>query len=178
MSADGGETYQHIARDLNASRFEWNSTGFPRIDLAFLVRARDSRGLTSEIEYIGFSHTEIPIPITPAITSSGDLEFVQGTTGHFITWIISGVTHSEYFILQNGIEVETGTLQDGVIEYSVDGLPAGEYTFVLRIGSLDSNPTTVVILVDWPLVALQIAICSVIGLALVIAARYYTKRHS
>ncbi len=178
MSADGGVAYQYIARDLNTSSFEWNATGFPKTDLAFLVRATDSRGLTKEIRYIGYRHVDIPTPTTPAISPSGDLEFVQGTSGHLIWWTVSAAAPFEYSILQNGVEVENGTWHSGVIAYSVDGLPPGSYTFVLQAGSLESDSVTVLVLVNWSLAVLQLAGVSAIAATVVISIYYYTRRHS
>jgi hypothetical protein len=76
MSLDGGVSYIYVARDLNTSSFEWNSADLPTRSIAFMIRATDSRGLIDEIEYHSFANTDMPTPTTPAISSSGDLEFV------------------------------------------------------------------------------------------------------
>ncbi len=73
--------------------------------------------------------------VIPAITSPANVSYVQGTTGHSITWTITDTSTAAttHYIQRSGITIATGSWASGIgITIGVDGLVTGSYTFLIN----------------------------------------------
>jgi len=83
----------------------------------------------------------------PEINTPPNIEAFVGATGQTITWAASDLNPGAYSLLQDDVEVETGTWTTGNITVNVDGLAAGVYAFRMVVYDLDSNPASDTVLV-------------------------------
>lgn len=91
--------------------------------------------LTADI-YIHVEDSQVPV-IDPA----EDLEFVEGTLGHNITWIARDANPSHYTIEMNGILLEEGPWEEEICRFYliIYNLKAGTYTCTLTVWDLGYN---------------------------------------
>ncbi|MFW9955113.1 MAG: ABC transporter substrate-binding protein [Candidatus Thorarchaeota archaeon] len=87
----------------------------------------------------------------PVIMASGNLTYVQGSTGNFLNWTIEDPNPSEYVIFKDGLEVfqEPWLETELLVQYLVDGLPPGVYNYTLvaidGAGNSASNSVTLTV---------------------------------
>nr|MDO8110769.1 PQQ-binding-like beta-propeller repeat protein [Candidatus Sigynarchaeota archaeon] len=73
--------------------------------------------------------------LAPAITSPADIVYLQGTTGHSISWNITDATtgSTSYTIKRNGVNQATGSWATGnLVSINVDSLSMGTYNYTLE----------------------------------------------
>ena len=89
----------------------------------------------SEVGYYSQSRSiiiELDIS-APVINHPNDFSYLQGTTGHNITWQASDTFKSSYNITKDGaLEIENVWTQEEIV-ISVDGLTPGVYTYVCNV---------------------------------------------
>ncbi|MFW9768811.1 MAG: nitrous oxide reductase family maturation protein NosD, partial [Candidatus Thorarchaeota archaeon] len=103
------------------------------------VRAYDpSDNYVSHVLTISVVDTTIP-----SVDSPEDIVFQEGEIGFSIVWNVYDLNPLSYEILKDGISVEVGiwSLEMTQIEYSLDDLSSGTYTFTIVL--LDSAGNTV-----------------------------------
>jgi C4-type Zn-finger protein len=63
-----------------------------------------------------------------------DIEYVEGTPGNTLSWIVTDTFPNNYTIYENASQVDTGTWASGdPINYSVDDLPLGFYNYTIVV---------------------------------------------
>ncbi|MHA1654216.1 MAG: right-handed parallel beta-helix repeat-containing protein [Candidatus Thorarchaeota archaeon] len=67
----------------------------------------------------------------PVVSHPDDVEYVEGSRGHSITWVLSDAHPATYELYRNGTLVGSGTWASGEIMVSVDGLNVGTYNYTL-----------------------------------------------
>jgi len=77
--------------------------------------------------------------VLPTINHPNDVEYVEGTTGHTITWSPSDAHPSHYLIYRNGTQVASGDWNGGLITIGVNFLHAGIYTYVVVVYDTSDN---------------------------------------
>ena len=69
---------------------------------------------------------------SPQILSGDDLEFVAGTSGNIITWVLSDNSPTTYSLLKNGRVIVTKSYQSGEsVTTNLDSLSPGMYNYTL-----------------------------------------------
>ncbi len=180
LSADDGTTYQRLATNVSTMYFEWNSVGFTLTDYVFMIRVRDSRGLTAEANYSPWGHDGVPTPNPPIISHPSDIEIIYGEEGV----VIEGELISEYTvsftIRRNDTTVQTGSSSGGVITQSLDDLSPGVYSFTIQMGYVDqiiSDTVIVRVLFSYSSIILGLVIGVGSGAAIVLVIYMVTKRN-
>ncbi len=69
----------------------------------------------------------------PTIDNPEDVEYVEGTGGHHITWHVSDANPSNWTLLLNGTPNQTGNWSVGEITVSIDGLPMGVFNVTIIV---------------------------------------------
>ncbi|MHA1577030.1 MAG: right-handed parallel beta-helix repeat-containing protein [Candidatus Thorarchaeota archaeon] len=120
-----------------------NVDGFAYGDhlLEMVVWDVDGNNVTTTLTIHVFDETP------PEINTPPNIEAFVEATGQTITWAASDLNPGDYSLLQDDVEVETGTWVTGNITVSVDGLDAGVYAFRMVVYDLDSNPASDTVLV-------------------------------
>jgi len=75
-------------------------------------------------------------PVPPTISTPSNVEYVVGTTGHAISWIVSDpdVTSPSYIIYRDGVSIDSGSWTSGdTITANVDGLAIGDYNYTIVV---------------------------------------------
>jgi len=76
----------------------------------------------------------------PEISTNDTLIFyLEGTTGHSITWYADDSSKSHYYIYQNGTIVDANIWSTATIVYNIDGLAVGAYNFTAIVYDAESN---------------------------------------
>nr|MDO8109027.1 hypothetical protein [Candidatus Sigynarchaeota archaeon] len=102
----------------------------------------------------GFTMFDLNLSIinpAPFIIGSPDLIFKRDSSGHVISWTIWDATISSpnYFIFQNGTEINNGTWHSGsVISLNVDGIAIGIHNFTIIAADGAGGTSTYTIMVD------------------------------
>ena len=138
--------------------------------------------------YDGVEVLVINDPEAPLINSPDDLVYVLGTTGNRIIWTPTDDYPAGYTVSSNSTTYVSGDWGGSRIVVNVDGLPAGNHTFIITVwdGSDNSATDTVVVVVlpyegwtpsgappDYTMVL--IAIGAVGGVIVIIAVVYFVK---
>ncbi len=92
---------------------------------------------------------EAPVPDTspPIISSPDDIVEVEGIGGK-ISWVATDVNPGQFIITKNGVEVSNGDWISGSpIDYSLDDLAVGDYSFKITVWDLYDNNVTDEVLV-------------------------------
>ncbi|MFX1480067.1 MAG: ABC transporter substrate-binding protein [Promethearchaeota archaeon] len=74
----------------------------------------------------------LEIPLLLDITHPVDITYVEGSTGHMITWVVTTNTelNTSYAVFRNFNQVDSGSWKSGMpIVINVDSLTAGNYAF-------------------------------------------------
>ncbi len=124
---------------INSTTWYWmfaNSTSIPDGYYAFEMTTTD---------YAGNSHA-VAMALTvdntgPAVSTPPDIIYEMGTTDHSIIWGCTDLNPSYYELYRNGELVSTGSWSSG-LEYSVDGLTEGTYTFTIIFWDSAGNSAT------------------------------------
>ena len=75
----------------------------------------------------------------PSISSPEDIEYIQGTTGHEITWeLTSGIAHL-FDVYRNGSVLVSQSWYGDVYTINVDYLFAGSYNYTIRVFGFDGE---------------------------------------
>ncbi|MDF1540475.1 MAG: hypothetical protein P1Q69_16385, partial [Candidatus Thorarchaeota archaeon] len=77
--------------------------------------------------------------IVPIIDSPEDIQYVEGTGGHYLTWHPSDDNPQNWTLLVNGSVERTGLWDGGGITVSIDGLGAGVYNFTILVSDTSGN---------------------------------------
>lgn len=88
----------------------------------------------------------VPMELTvdktnPVLSTPSDVTYTESLTGNSIDWTCSDVNPSHYELYRNGELVSYGSWTDG-LDYSVDGLSVGTYTFTITFWDLAGNSVT------------------------------------
>ena len=76
----------------------------------------------------------------PAVTSPDDVSFVEGTTGHNITWVLSDENPTTYQVLVNGVVEASGSWTNGTeITLELDEFEVGEYNCTIVAYDIAGN---------------------------------------
>lgn len=75
----------------------------------------------------------------PTIDHPADIQYVEGTGGHSITWTASDEYPSNWTLLHNGTPAQTGGWDGGAITVSIDGLPAGVHNMTIIVSDVNGN---------------------------------------
>lgn len=77
----------------------------------------------------------------PIIDSPADVLYIEGETGHTISWNPSDLHPASYEIFRDGLVVKSGVWNSSseTISISVDGLSPGEYNYTVSVTDLGSN---------------------------------------
>ncbi|MFW9848029.1 MAG: hypothetical protein ACFFF4_02750 [Candidatus Thorarchaeota archaeon] len=180
LSADDGTTYQRIATNVSTTYFEWNSAGFTLTDYVFMIRVRDSRGLTAEANYRPYWHNGVPTPVPPIISHPNDIEIVFGELVVEIEWELITEYTVSYTIRRNDTTVQTGSSSGGVITQSLDNLSPGVYAFTIQMGYVDtiiSDTVIVRVLTSYSSIILALVIGVGSGAAIVLIIYMVSKRN-
>jgi len=89
--------------------------------------------------------------VAPSIDHPTDIEYVEGTTGHAITWSPSDAHPDRYEIYRNGSLIDSGDWDGGQITVDIDGLAEGVYNYTLVVfdeGENRASDTVMVTVVD------------------------------
>ncbi len=124
---------------INSTTVQWmfsNSTSIPDGYYEFEMTTTDSAGN---------NHT-ITMALTvdntgPYLSAPLDIEYEQETTGHSIVWDCTDLNPNYYELYRDGILISTDSWSDG-LEYVVDGLSEGTYTFTVIFWDLAGNSAT------------------------------------
>jgi C1A family cysteine protease len=129
---------------LNATTIYWwisNSTTIPDGHYLFQMRLAD---------YAGNEHTismELIVDNgNPTISHPPNVVYTVGTTGNVIQWDCVDLHPDYYELYRNGVLILTNPWTDG-LDYSVDGLAVGTYTFTVIFYDLAGNSVTDSVLV-------------------------------
>ena len=76
---------------------------------------------------------EIAYMLRPNIDAPGDVEYVEGTTGHSIVWHPHSVYPVDYLIERDSVLVEHEPWVEDTITLDIDGLAHGTYVFVIAV---------------------------------------------
>jgi len=96
------------------------------------------------IENAALADNQVPIVDSPV-----DIVYVEGTTGHSITWEISDDDPSYWLIFKDGVHIDDGAW----VEYNetvivdVDGLSTGSYEYVMLASDSYINVTDIVLVI-------------------------------
>ena len=73
--------------------------------------------------------------VAPAINHPLDLSYIQGSTGHFISWTVSDASRNvtSYLIARNGTSVQNGSWSYSPITCNVTGLSVGIYNYTIFV---------------------------------------------
>jgi len=71
--------------------------------------------------------------LVPTINSPLDIEFIEQSTGHSITWVPNDAYPYEYKIYRDGALVKSGQWFGFAVSISVDGLNPGNYEYVVEV---------------------------------------------
>ncbi len=85
---------------------------------------------------------EAPDSDPPTIDRPADIEYVEGSTGHSITWNPSDAHAARYEIYRNGSLVFAGTWTGDPVTVGVDGLSAGTYNYTIVVYDESGNWTS------------------------------------
>ncbi|MCY3414051.1 MAG: fibronectin type III domain-containing protein [Candidatus Heimdallarchaeota archaeon] len=99
-------------------------------------------------------HAPTPDTTKPDVTSPADFSITEGQTGQTVAWTVGDANPSKYNLTQNGAYAATNSAWvNGTISYSLDGLPAGMYTYNLSISDTAGNISydVVVVTINEPL---------------------------
>ena len=105
----------------------------------------------SEIDYYPLieeiNHYYVDI-LSPLIISPLDITYMEGTTGHNITWIVTDDHPYNYTIFRDEVEVKNGTWSsDTPIIINIDNLSVGTYLYLIKISDTNDNFATDSVLV-------------------------------
>ena len=149
ISADSGFTYQLLASRLTSSSFSWNAAGFLARNYKIKVRVFDNdpdvnpdaantgfywMGLSDEIEssefYIDSGYTEV---LQPSISHPLNLRYVEGDTGNWIVWTLTGKNPHTFAVTKDGELIKYGywNTTGETVRVCVDRLSPGIYRFDL-----------------------------------------------
>ena len=77
--------------------------------------------------------------IIPYVSDEIDFEYLEGTTGNTISWDVSDMNPSHYYIYRDSVEIDSGDFDSGVISIDVDGLAVGSYIYQIIIYDFAGN---------------------------------------
>jgi hypothetical protein len=85
----------------------------------------------------------------PELSHPADISYNAGEFGNEIHWDFDEENPTSYQISRNGVPIDAGSLnsQDTYIEYDVDGLPYGTYSFTVTLEDVFGNFDTDTVLV-------------------------------
>jgi len=75
----------------------------------------------------------------PTINSPGDRSYVEGSTGHYITWEASDENPYHYNITRNNDVVNDSSWDGGDIRENIDGLSVGTYYYECTVYDISGN---------------------------------------
>lgn len=75
----------------------------------------------------------LPDTTSPSINAPLDVSYMEGTTGHLVTWQATDTRPSWFNITIDGILVGEGRWTGTVISITIDGLAVGTYTYILVV---------------------------------------------
>jgi hypothetical protein len=131
VSSDDGESFQLIAVDLTETNYIWNSTSFLEDEYIVMVRVIDNTGLHSQVISFPFIGGGSHVTIDIGINHPEDLSFVEGSEGAQIVWIPECEFTLSYQIQLDDEVITEGTWTISSLIVRLDGLPKGEYLFVI-----------------------------------------------
>ncbi len=77
--------------------------------------------------------------IQPTINHPDDVEYIEGTTGHTITWSPSDLNPSHYVVYRNGTQVVSEDWDGNPIPIDIDGLDKGVYNYTIMVYDVSDN---------------------------------------
>ncbi len=145
---EGEKTYEIMLNDNAVDNGSWsegetisfNVDGLSLGTHVYTIRATAGDTITS-----GYTVRVTVIPIIPKIeiSTSGYLQYEEGSIGNNISWTIIGieVDSGSYQITRNGSNIDSGGWVNGSpVEISVDGLDIGSYNYTLSATSGTVDP--------------------------------------
>jgi hypothetical protein len=129
---------------LNASTILWmlaNSTRIPDGHYEFNMTLADYVGNQHTISFVFNVDNCIPVMSRPP-----DIAYVAGTAGHMISWTCTDLNPDCYQLYRDGVLILSGSWTSG-LEYSVDGLAVGSYSYTVMFYDCAGNFVTDTVLV-------------------------------
>jgi len=111
----------------------------------FTITATDGHGGSNATDTVWVNVTSVNNP--PSINSPSDQQWVNGTTGHTIGWIITDgeQTSGAYTIYKNGTKRDSGTWNNATsLNYNIDGLGYGYWNLTIDATDGYENVTDIV----------------------------------
>jgi len=85
----------------------------------------------------------------PVLNHPADIDYVEGDTGHQITWTVTDAHPDTYKVMKDGIQVITDSWSSGdSIIIDVDGLYSGNYNYTIIIRDTYNNIATDIVFVS------------------------------
>lgn len=96
------------------------------------------------------SQDNYPIWLDPiVINHPTDIDYIEGDTGHNITWIATDNNPNAYKIMKEGVEIVSDTWSSGdSLIVDVDGLSSGDYNYTIIIWDNYDNVVTDTVIVS------------------------------
>ncbi|TFG10171.1 hypothetical protein EU538_02760 [Candidatus Thorarchaeota archaeon] len=69
----------------------------------------------------------------PYVSSPASLEIEYGTKGHVLRWNVSGALPISYWIFSNETILDSGSVEGGYVQASIDDLGLGVYNYTLKL---------------------------------------------
>ncbi len=105
---------------------------------------------TTSVDYYPFRY-DAPDTTPPTINQPEDIEYVEGTTGHSITWITYDPLLYYYVVYQDSTDVMfrfwTNYWYGRTITANIDGLSVGVYSYTIEVHDTSWNSVSDIVLV-------------------------------
>ncbi|MGV9169668.1 MAG: right-handed parallel beta-helix repeat-containing protein, partial [Promethearchaeia archaeon] len=123
-----GELVNNETQDASSGTlyFDLEFTDDGAYELCFM--SSDSLGNVGELNLTVYYDTT-----APELSSSEDVSYEEGTTGHTITWEASDLTPSHYNVTLNGASYIDSEWDGSDITVEIDGLDVGTYTLQITV---------------------------------------------
>ena len=124
----------------------------------------------------------IPDTTPPVVDHPSDIQYVEGSAGHSITWNPSDLYPDRYELYKDGALNESGSWDGSAIMMSVDGHSVGTYNYTLVVYDVSGNSGNDTVLVtvtpkqqSFPMV-MAVAIAGGAGIVIIVLILYLRKK--
>ncbi len=125
------------AHDSSGSDNQWNITGIGNYWSDYNGTGVYSiAGSTGSVDYHPRPWSDTT---PPTINNPSDIEYIEGTTGHSITWSPYDAYPASYEVYRNGSLIESGGWSGDSITINVDGLGIGSYNYTIVVYDKSGN---------------------------------------
>jgi hypothetical protein len=139
-------SYEIYREDVLVTSGLWNSSA-ESISISVGGQAFGSYNYTIKVVDVGGSSARDTVFVYvqdgtgPTIDSPADVVYIEGETGHTISWSPADLHPASYQVLRESVLIESGVWNSSgeVISISVDGLSPGEYNYTISVTDLGTN---------------------------------------